>query len=61
MFDSVQVILEVNRLPGRLEGWGSTLQDELVVPLRRAQDQWGQTGRKRVPYKQVRTTCGCGQ
>lgn len=51
----VQVLLKVHRLPGSLEGWESTLQEDVVAPLRRAQDQWGQTGRRRVPYKQVCT------
>lgn len=45
----MQVIQEVDRLPGDLEVWANTVQEDIAAPLRRAQEDWGKGGDGCVP------------
>lgn len=48
----VQVVYEVNSLPGHLESWSATVQRDVLEPLKKAQEDWGSPNTKLLPAGQ---------
>lgn len=48
----VQVVYEVNSLPGNLDSWSATVQRDVLEPLKKAQEDWGSPDTKLPPAGQ---------